>query len=460
MVKNNKHHLLAAATLAFTLSGSAAASMGNLGTSYGVLPSDLATAQALSIFNTHASAAYYNPAALTQDPRGELTMGLMGAKPQLEINSLWSDGTVTRSGTNVYFDTPSSQVLLGMKTDLTNMTTLHKPTYLAVVIGMEKLGTEMLAFNSETSQTGQSFEYGRKPLFLTIGGGTELLPGISTGFSTRVTLHSSATMNASATLGGKTSYEQLTVSAEPQLRPIFGLNIDWGKALCGSEDCWTESWMAGIKTAFAYRFYSNTKTTVNSNITIPGTVPAPGVALAVTTLDSYQPNILSFGLLYEQPGSFRVGLTVEQQQWSKLEEELESDTIKDQAVKASIGQLQFRDIIVPRLGGQFWFTDHLSLLTGVAFRKSPLDTNTSLDINYLDSDKIIFGVGMRWEIEDPFILAYPMYINLGYQYQKLKDREFELYTSKGASTSSPRHYETVETSGNVSALSASITLKF
>ena len=55
------------------LPAAASASMGNLGTSYGLFPEDLATAQALSMFNAQVSATYYNPAALVKDERGELT---------------------------------------------------------------------------------------------------------------------------------------------------------------------------------------------------------------------------------------------------------------------------------------------------------------------------------------------------------------------------------------------------
>ena len=66
----------------------ALASMGNIGTTYGVLPSDIASAQALSLFNDQVSATYYNPAALAKDPRGELTAGLMHAEHELRASSL------------------------------------------------------------------------------------------------------------------------------------------------------------------------------------------------------------------------------------------------------------------------------------------------------------------------------------------------------------------------------------
>ncbi len=65
----------AAAIISTALSSPVYAAMGNTATTYGLLPTDVGTAQALSMFNTQASALYYNPAYLTQDPRGELTFG-------------------------------------------------------------------------------------------------------------------------------------------------------------------------------------------------------------------------------------------------------------------------------------------------------------------------------------------------------------------------------------------------
>jgi hypothetical protein len=438
--------------------GSARAAMGNLGTTYGILPSDLATAQALSMFNTQVSALYYNPAYVTKDPRGELTGGLMHAAPQLKLKELWGDGTVTRTGSNVLEDTPSQQVLLGMKTDLTNLTQYKKPLYFGMILGVEKFGSEMMSFDSQTSQEGQYFEYGREPLFLVMGGGMNLWRGISGGLSTRVTLHSSATLNASSTMAGKTSYEQMQVSAQPKLRPILGLNVDWGKTLCPDAQCWLD----GFETALAFRGYSNSMTAVNSNITIPGTVPSPGVALLVNTLDAYQPNTYSVGLLYRQDKHYRVGLTVEMQQWSDLESELKHDTIKDQAVEATVGRLKFRDIIVPRVGGEYQLSQHVMLAGGVAYSPTPLDSNSSLDVNYLDCDKIIAGLGVSLQYDKPPVLAFPVRMDIGYQYQQLLKRDFEFYTSQGTgySTSNPHHYETVQASGSVNVLSASVTLKF
>jgi len=431
------------------------ASMGNIGTTYGVLPSDLASAQALSMFNSQVSATYYNPAYLAKDSRGELTTGLLHADHELRASSVGGGSAPLRDG-DILQDSPSQQVLLGMKTDLTSLTKYDHPLYFGFMLGVEKYGEEMLAFNSQTSTSGQYFEYGRQPLFLNLGGGTQIWRGLDMGLSARITLHSEAELVATSTLAGETSYETLNVSAKPSIRPIFGLNMDWGESFCGEGD---SCWFNGLETAFSYRGYSNTNTTVDSTITIPGTVLDPGINLAITTIDSYQPNIYAAGLAYGRE-RWRVGVTLEMQEWSRLEEELEGDTIKDQAVNTGGApyELRFKDIVVPRIGGEFNINDTYKLTGGVAFSESPLDSNASLEVNYLDADKMILGLGLTAEYKSVPVLAYPVRFDLAYQYQQLDSREFDLYDRR--SPSFPQSYETVEAEGDVHVFSGSITLKF
>src|SRR5690606_3355154 len=133
-----------------------------------------------------------------------------------------------------------------------------------------------------------------------------------------------------------------------------------------------------------------------------------GVALLVNTLDAYQPDIYSVGLMYRQDKRYRVGLTVEMQQWSKLEDELKKDTIKDQAVEATVGRLKFRDIVIPRIGGEYYLNPHIMLSGGVAYSQTPLDSRSSLDVNYLDSDKVIVGLGVSLQYDKPPVLAFPV----------------------------------------------------
>lgn len=333
-----------------------------------------------------------------------------------------------------------------MKTNLSSLTKVEHPLYLGVMIGVEKYGQEMLGFQSSTSLQGQYMEYGQQPLFLAIGGGTNIWRGIDAGATLRVTLHANATLKAQSDLAGNTQYEQLGVNAKPVLRPIVGVNIDWGKTLCPDGGCWLQNW----ETAFAYKAYSNTQTKVDANAVIPGTIPPPGLTLAINTLDAFQPNIYSLGILYKGE-RFRAGLTGEWQQWSKLTDEFRDDTIRNQA------NMQFKDILIPRLGAEFKLGETYTLTTGVAFVPAPLESQTSLDVNYLDNDHYVFGLGARAEFKDPWVFAFPIRLDFGYQMHLLKERDFTL-TSSQFNNGAP--YETIRTSGTVNVFVGSFTLKF
>ncbi|ERP90048.1 aromatic hydrocarbon degradation membrane protein [Alcanivorax sp. MD8A] len=425
--------------------------MGNTASTYGLLPIDVGTAQGMSLFNTQASALYYNPAYLTRDPRGEMTVGLLHGEHDLRVSS---NGNPSGGGAAVIRDgdkanvSDTQQQVIALKTDLTDMMKGEHPLYFAIIAGVEKYGEEMLAFESQNSREGQFMQYGRQPLFLNLGGGLEVANGITTGASAHVSLRSEATLIASADLAGETQYEELTVTAKPIIRPVLSMNMEWDKIFCGKEDCgfWT-----GLETAFAFRGHTEARTAVESNLTIPGTVIDPGITVLIDTIDSYQPDIFSAGLLYHFSDNFRASVSVEQQNWKDLEDQLERDTVKDQA------NAKFKDIIVPRIGAEWTVNDHIILFGGVAYQESPLESIQTPDVNYFDNDRLIVGVGSALIIKNPPILAYPMRLDFGYQYQQLQERDFEL-TSTNPSVTNP--YESVSTDGDVHVFSGSLTLKF
>lgn len=445
------YRILANTLLAASLgvAGPVSASMGNIGTTYGVFPVDIATAQSLSMFNSQVSANYYNPAALVKDERGELTQGIMHAEQELRAQ---------RPGVSndVLSNDPSQGVLLGMKTNIGSMFRSMHPIQVGFIAGVEKYGKEMLAFNSEASESGQFVRYGREPLFLNVGAGTRVWRGISVGASSRITLEATAKLNATSTLGGETRKEELSVEAEPSIRSIVGVNVDWGDTLC-PDGCL----MSGFESALTFRNSSAATTTVDSNIIVDNTIPDPGLNLAVTTIDSYQPEIYAFGTQYKGDG-WRAGFTLEQRKWSGLMDELESDSIKDQQFNRSgstfaADQVQFEDTLVPRIGGEMDLFGHFSLLTGIAYEKSPLESKQSGQLNYFDNDRIMAGLGLSATYKRTRFFTHPVRFDIGYQYQKLQERDFIVTETDagGSTTTTP-----VTTDGDIHVVSGSITLKF
>lgn len=431
---------LAVAAVSASLTMNASASMGNLGTTYGVMPIDVATAQSLSMFNDQVSATYYNPASLTKDTRGELTTGILHAEQELRSANPNANG-------DVLANSPSQHVLIGMKTNLGSLTRFKHPIYLGFIAGVEKYGKEMLAFNSQTSENGQFLQYGKEPLFLNVGGATPLWRGISAGLSVRVTLDATAQLDAVSTLGGETSRERLAVNAEPAMKTILGTTVDFGSTFCPESDCFLDGWEA----AFAYRTKSSASTTVDSNIIVTQTIPDPGLSLAVSTIDSFQPETYVAGMQYAGDG-WRVGGSVEQQNWSELGDAFDSDTIRMQN-GVNGPKIEFDDILIPRLGAEYQLSEHFALRGGVAYEESPLKTTRNPDLNYLDTDKIVVGLGVSATYDRTRLLAYPVRLDLGYQYQQLQERDFTLVDYDGNETD-------VTADGDVHVISGSITLKF
>jgi len=437
---------LRAITLAVTaasagFSMNASASMGNIGTTYGVMPVDVATAQSLSMFNEQVSATYYNPSYLTSDERGELTGGILHAEQELRSSRSDADG-------DVISDSPSQHVLIGMKTNLASLTRFDHPIYLGFIAGVEKYGKEMLAFSSETSETGQYLQYGKEPLFLNIGGATPLWRGISGGVSVRVTLEAAAQLDAVSTLGGETSRERLSVNAEPSLKSILGTTIKWGETLCPDSDCFLNGW----ESAVTYRTKSSASTSVDSNIIVTQTIPDPGLSLAVATIDSFQPETIAIGTQYKGDG-WRIGGSIEQQNWSELEDEFSGDTIKDQENVSAGNRIGFDDILVPRIGAEYQLSRNFALRGGLAYEESPLKTTRNPELNYLDTDKIVAGLGISATYERTRILAYPVRFDIGYQYQQLQERGFTIVDYDG-------NEQQATADGDVHVISGSITLKF
>ena len=90
---------------------------------------------------------------------------------------------------------------------------------------------------------------------------------------------------------------------------------------------------------------------------------------------------------------------------------------------------------------------------GVAYEESPLKTTRNPEINYLDTDKIVIGLGLSATYDRTRLLAYPVRLDVGYQYQQLQERDFTLVDYDGNETD-------VTADGDVHVISGSITLKF
>jgi hypothetical protein len=141
MTKKNlsKNLSLLSVSVALALTaGTAQASLGNLGSTFGLTPVDIASAQSFSLFNSQSSAAYYNPSALSATDQGEMYLGFLSATPDITAG-------------DKSFDEATQPLVAGMNVNVTSLFNFSYPIYFGLIAGIENYGTEMMAFNSETS---------------------------------------------------------------------------------------------------------------------------------------------------------------------------------------------------------------------------------------------------------------------------------------------------------------------
>ena len=378
-----------------------------------------------------------------KDERGELTQAIMHAEQELRAERPNTDNDVLSND-------PSQSILLGMKTNVASLLQSGHPIHLGFIAGVEEYGKEMLAFGAEASETGQYMRYGREPLFLSLGAGTRIWRGISIGAASRITLDATATLNATSLPNGETEQEELSVEAEPNIRSILGLTLNWGDTFCADSSCL----LNGFESALSFRNSSASSTSVQSNVIVDQLIPDPGLNLSVTTIDSYQPEIYAFGTQYKGDG-WRAGFTIEQREWSGLEDELKADTVKDQEDSSGsvARKAEFQDTVVPRIGAEMDLFGRFRLLGGLAYEESPLKSTRTPKLNYIDNDRIIAGLGLSATYKQTRFLRYPVRFDIGYQYQELQERDFTIEDVDG-------NTQSVTADGEIHVISGSVTLKF
>lgn len=441
-------------TTTMLASGLLHASYGSIATNFGLLPQDTATAQALSMFSNQPSAVYYNPAYLARDRKGAMSAGFLFTEQDLRAPGWGTPDKVVVD--DVINDRSNYNVTLGFKTDLSKMLKDDRAIVLGFMLGSERTGTNLVAFNSTTSTgAAQSLRYGQQSLFLSLGAGLNLARGIDVGAASRITLAASAKLDAVAQLNGQTSYETLQVSAKPSIQPITSINFNIGEMLCpNNKYCWAK----GLEIAGSWRYES----AYSAGVTAGAGVQSAGGAvlpLLINTIDSYQPEAFGGGIQYNMY-KLRLGASAELQRWSRLNRLLRENTVLDQA------GLEFRDVVIPRAGFEYRLDNEISFLGGVSYEQSPLKSNQSLNVNFVDNDRIVMGLGMSYLIEQAMFLSQPVRLDFGYQYHLLRDRDFLLVTDKGYNgTTSPgcpngTRCEGATSEGRVHVLNAAMHLTF
>ena len=272
------------------------AGAGDAANTYGLGPLNVGTAMAFSPFGSGAFAVYYNPAAMARSAEGEIIAVLQHGDQELRAKSLGGDAPLVREN-DVLSDQSSELLLFGVKTRLAGASDFIGPVYFGLNVGADEYSGNILPFQANTAEEGQFLRYQAQPLYLAFGGAVgNLLRGVDAGLSLRLTLDAKARLEAVTDLAGNTDSEKLSLEASPSLSPAVGVTLRPREMLCGSSDCLPFGLNALVAALF-WRDESDFGVSVDANVVIPGVIPEPGLDLVLDTIDSYQPEVLGFGLL-------------------------------------------------------------------------------------------------------------------------------------------------------------------
>jgi hypothetical protein len=408
------------------------------------------TALAFSPFASNSWSVYYNPAAMAGSPEGELSAIVQYGDQELRAKSLGGAAPLAREN-DVLSDTSSELLLIGFKSRIAGISSIDKPIYFGLNVGVDEYSSNLLPYQANTNQEGQFLRYESQPLYLAFGGAiSNILRGVDVGASARLTLEAKANLETVSDLGGNTDSEKLSLEASPSLSPALGINIRSGEMFCGTSQCMPFG-MDKLEFALFWRGESSYEVSVDANVVVPGVIPEPGLSLALSTIDTYQPEVLGAAFLLPV-GQFELTAGIEQHKWSALGREFASDTVRDQA------NLAFDDITIPRIGISYQWSESMKLFAGAALEESPLKSTRSQDVNYLDTDKKVFGLGASYRIASAPVINMPLEVAFAYQYQMLDEADFELTSINSPTDPSP--YETVRADGEINVFSSSLSLKF
>lgn len=448
--KTNAKVIRSSATLALALASThTMAGIGGVGNNFGLGPISTGTALAYSSQLNNPMSVYYNPASLASSNMTQIMVFSDHGSNELRAHSLGGAAPVKREG-NTLNDSSSEMLVIGMATPIIKNGQKTPSAVFGVNLGVDQYAKNFLPYSASTSEAGQFIRYESEPLYIGLAVAVpDVISGINFGMGTRLTLKATASLNASSDLGGNTDSEQLGMKASPNFSMNMGVNLDFDKLFCRSTRC---EKLDAYHAAIFWRDKSSWDVAVDANLVVPGVIPKPGLDVILKTIDSFQPEVLGGSLTVQTTANLQAILSIEKQVWSGLTDEFKNDTVRNQA------NLQFEDTFVPRLGIRYQIYKDFSVYSGISKEKSPLRGRQSVDVNYFDADKMSYGLGLEHSSKNALGPNTSLILGAGIQYQKLKEREFDLIHID--SPTYPAPYETVKVDGEVTVVSASVSFLF
>ncbi|MCP4164207.1 MAG: hypothetical protein GY760_29460 [Deltaproteobacteria bacterium] len=379
------------------------------GDTYGFSTNGISMGNAMVSHVDDWSSVYYNIAGLGRTP--EISQNGEKLKSEIAVNFLYTsprfDIDIDRS-VNGDEDLDFGIVMLGAALDINNIYEL--PGFISTArIGFSLgLNSDMsvVNLNDLEPQTHNFMRYGdeaRRSMILVGAGfgfmdnsfGFGLGANISFGGDGDVLLRD---VNVSTEEQVPEGQSKMTLKSKPSL--LAGIYIDYGIYDLGL--CYRQ------KSKLEISPFNTVAVTNAGNINLN---------LVLSIFDYFQPDMFVFGSSV-QSDDLLISFDLEYQMWS----DFEVSSAQEYNFQSIIPEL--RDILVVKLGADFLFSENTNFLCGYIYQPSFIpDSATNGVVNFLDNNKHIGSLGIKYQIKQFLGFKGPVELSAGYQFQYLEKRD-------------------------------------
>jgi hypothetical protein len=164
-------------------------------------------------------------------------------------------------------------------------------------------------------------------------------------------------------------------------------------------------------------FFQGMKSNLSANLAGQTSDPPLPFDITATSLLYYDPHTFRVGVAHDF-GFLRLMMALEYQLWESFKTPVFVIKKNSGQVVSSDNyeQVTNRNVLLPKIGGQFLLTDRLRINMGLGYRPSPLKGDFSGAGNSVDSDSYLAAAGILYRID---IASIPVELSSSLQYHHL-----------------------------------------
>jgi len=390
-------------------------------TAYGLSARSIGMANASTVLTEDVSAIYFNPAAMAMTDTSKIALTYIYGQPSFQ------GGPKGKSQDE--FNVANKLISLGLVMSMDEFLKSNRKIALGLNITLDDNGQAFIRFDDLIYENGYYSRYGPASFVFNAGLGFEIMEWFYFGGGVLTTLHSNADFYVDVDLAGRTEKEGMRLDAEIVFAPLVSLffkfdPVSIGIAYRGE----TSGEMLPIKT-----------TAVN---TVGGS-KLVDLPLDLLFKDSFCPSNLAIGIGWDVTENLFLTLDGTWYGWGRFDQVMsENDLVRDDI------DIDMVDTYVPRFGLEYQVVENLFLRFGYSYETSPLRRPGSNGNYMLDNTRHIGSLGLGYDL-DLGIFNHPISFDTAFFHYYLAPRELE--SSDGT---------TLESQGNLSGGTASITIRF